>query len=71
MSGPFEIDPAACTRIAHVWRHRVELLGVPRPTAEDIAFAADTTPWQVKKMLGGLVADCCQPFAPDEEGGAT
>ena len=53
----FMIDGAARARIALVWRQRVALLGVPRPTVSEIAEAANTTCWQVRKMLGGLVAE--------------
>lgn len=55
----FEIDHEARERIANVWRHRVELLGVSIPTANEVAAAAETTAWQVRKMLGGLVAYGC------------
>ena len=57
MSGPFRIDEAARARIAQVWRQRVSLLGHPRPTVSQVATAAETTCWQVRKMLGGLVAE--------------
>lgn len=60
MSSPFRIDPDAQKRIAQVWRQRVALLGTEKPTAIQVATAAETTCWQVQMMLGVLVIDDTQ-----------
>lgn len=60
MSSPFRIDPDAQKRIAQVWRQRVALLGTEKPTASQVATAAETTCWQVQMMLGVLVIDDTQ-----------
>lgn len=60
MSSPFQIDGAARARIALVWRQRMARFGTEKPTASQVATAAETTCWQVQKILGVLVIDDTQ-----------